>query len=659
MNRFHPSLRIVTLSLSKGRCLLLLSILACLGSRLFAADINVLIPGGSSSEFTTKVYFNYDQLGSGGKKTLHVFPSPCYRFSSPPSVTGDGNVMIISTGTGACGADFNVWLISGKEGWAYVNGAIEPGNYCGCSHSGSGTGTPPTGRGFEIDILNSLAWIYYTNPVNGTNLTACAGCTNDIAVSVVLGNLTSPTSGTVTWTPTPANLGSVTPNSVALSGGNAATKFYAAANGGSGFITANALNLQFAQGNPVTSVSTNLVTYVIKPDLEIDGVASADKKTIGATVVRNYDANNAPRKKIILQVAPINWPGNVILSRNNTKIKIFNAVTGGTEIMFNGTDNKFATTSLPTSLWVEGATASDSMRDVELSLTPENLAACPDKVKFTVLWVTITGKFSTTDNITNGNSAKGNYLEQTVPSRTTLGTGQFWDRMGSGVEFVGTVSPSDFTQSILMERDGEGRGYKGLDGQSSDWTLSPDYPNVPPGSDTSFSNWRDDDPQSGGSGGKIYDSDDPGIFTKYNDVANYIRRSRFNFKAFATFNGTRCASFYNWYCKASYKKVAASATGTATSTSSASLTDTNQSWAIDQWKNGTVSITSGTGAVQFRQITGNTAQTVNVSPDWEPALDNTSVYLINGTNTWTQVNDVSGDNATGSGGPIPLTWNLQ
>jgi hypothetical protein len=72
-----------------------------------------------------------------------------------------------------------------------------------------------------------------------------------------------------------------------------------------------------------------------------------------------------------------------------------------------------------------------------------------------------------------------------------------------------------------------------------------------------------------------------------------------------------------------------------------------------------VAITNGTGSGEFRHVTGNTADTVNVDPAWSPALDNTSVYLINGSNTWTQVNDVSGDNVTGSGGPIPLTWNLQ
>ena len=80
-------------------------------------------------------------------------------------------------------------------------------------------------------------------------------------------------------------------------------------------------------------------------DIDIEGVADDQETTVGGLVVRNHDGNNAPRKKITL--ASTAASGNVTLTRNNTKVKVFTAATGGTEITFNGIDNKFAVSTCP------------------------------------------------------------------------------------------------------------------------------------------------------------------------------------------------------------------------------------------------------------------------------------------------------------------------
>lgn len=66
---------------------------------------------------------------------------------------------------------------------------------------------------------------------------------------------------------------------------------------------------------------------------------------------------------------------------------------------------------------------------------------------------------------------------------------------------------------------------------------------------------------------------------------------------------------------------------TATSGTSTALTDTGQSWTVNEWQNGIVKITGGTGSGQWRQITSNTSDTLTVGT-WDITPDNTSTYEI-------------------------------
>jgi hypothetical protein len=66
--------------------------------------------------------------------------------------------------------------------------------------------------------------------------------------------------------------------------------------------------------------------------------------------------------------------------------------------------------------------------------------------------------------------------------------------------------------------------------------------------DTSLSNWRDDDPQSGGSAGKIYDLDIPGFG---GIPLNQTYRVRQNFSAYAVLdsssNTVPASDQFAWY----------------------------------------------------------------------------------------------------------------
>lgn len=74
--------------------------------------------------------------------------------------------------------------------------------------------------------------------------------------------------------------------------------------------------------------------------------------------------------------------------------------------------------------------------------------------------------------------------------------------------------------------------------------------------DPSAAQFRDDDPQSGGSGGKVYDTDAPGITLSLDPNAplNSIARNRTNFRQWATIDGAKCSDDLMWFTRLSIKK---------------------------------------------------------------------------------------------------------
>ena len=85
-------------------------------------------------------------------------------------------------------------------------------------------------------------------------------------------------------------------------------------------------------------------------------------------------------------------------------------------------------------------------------------------------------------------------------------------------------------------------------------------------------------------------------------------------------------------------------TGTATAATDSSLTDSGSAWTVDAYKNMTVHITGGTGAGQYRNIVSNTAEILNVEPNWDTNPDATSTFEILTLGYVNEVVDGSGTN---------------
>lgn len=324
-----------------------------------------------------------------------------------------------------------------------------------------------------------------------------------------------------------------------------------------------------------SAVGTDTIKLaMVRMKLMIDGVSEADKNTKGGLVVKTftagaYDTAAPPRKKITIQsVEPSTWTGDVLLTVSG-KVSVYTALTGGTALTFNGTDNKFASSALPKDLYVQGEDASDSSRDVEIKAAISGSDAGADTVKFTVLWVSVTGNLS--GELAQDNAGRTDYLSRAHVA--TLGTLlEFDDRWGIGAEFVGTCSPSDFQPTdfgayIQLERDSDSASFDG-NGQHVYYPLAGGSTGfngkIPDGNDC-VANFaplalRDDDPQSGNSSGVIYDWDDAGC-TAYVAAVGDIGRIRMNGREFAAIKlagGTkvRCAETYPWCIALSMKKTA-------------------------------------------------------------------------------------------------------
>lgn len=113
-------------------------------------------------------------------------------------------------------------------------------------------------------------------------------------------------------------------------------------------------------------------------------------------------------------------------------------------------------------------------------------------------------------------------------------------------EFVGAISPSTYTGNVILHREFvSDAAYT-----NSTQTLG----STTPTDDTTDPVGRDDNPQSGGSGGKVYDLDAPGTGTSAPPGSN-IYRYRGNFYEYATLpDGTRISSNYNFYVRVSCQK---------------------------------------------------------------------------------------------------------
>ncbi len=167
----------------------------------------------------------------------------------------------------------------------------------------------------------------------------------------------------------------------------------------------------------------------------------------------------------------------------------------------------------------------------------------------------------TSGYVSGDNSGLNRYIYW--EGRDTLGTFYFTgvrpdksDRgWRTGVEIVGVVLPSSFTGTITIKRNlvgGKLYRYNGPDA----------YLTYPPGDDsTEFIDilLLDRDPQSGGSGGVVYDLDAPRIGSSEDDFDRVVWRKRVNFRQYAVtnigLNQVTISNYLSWYTRVSTKKI--------------------------------------------------------------------------------------------------------
>ena len=416
-----------------------------------------------------------------------------------------------------------------------------------------------------------------------------------------------------------------------------------------------------------TDVGLRVIDLDLLEEEQFHGDYEAWEESIGTVAVRRHDDNEAPREPIILREAEgSTWSGNVVLTLTGGRVSVWDAEEGGNQITFNGQDNKFADTALPVTLWVQGDTPSDAMRDVALELAVDGDPAMSDIVRFTVLWVTVLSDH--TGSMEMDNAGRDVYFacvdsyDLGYHLSVSPATAPEEAVNCRGSEFIGVVQPSDFepdlfSGGLLLARDLlSGGAWSGTNGNGDD-----DWIPKSAGDDTSPWNYRDDDPQSGGSGGRIYDQDMPGSIAFYG-TTGHVFRIRFNFRAFASFQGIRCSEYLPWFTRQSYRKTGPWDSGTGTCDDPYSLTDDTKDWPEDAWVPGVAQIkTQGAPDPQARRVTANTAQAMTVRDRWLPPWFDVTYEVIAAPPddpAWTLLNDVAGDNVSGDGATA-LGWDLQ
>jgi hypothetical protein len=163
-----------------------------------------------------------------------------------------------------------------------------------------------------------------------------------------------------------------------------------------------------------------------------------------------------------------------------------------------------------------------------------------------VVWVTLSLR-------TSGTLSSDDFATPTMTSilgtsnlHTLMDTDGYWV---TPVEVVGNVVPSTYTANIIIRRQ-----LLGVYVYDNCTLVSSQGPR----DDTSLYPLYDWDPQSGGSAGKVYDTDEPGIKPQSGDTVNHVYHYRANFYQYAqtTINGVvrTVSSNLNWCARVSYLK---------------------------------------------------------------------------------------------------------
>ncbi len=205
-------------------------------------------------------------------------------------------------------------------------------------------------------------------------------------------------------------------------------------------------------------------------------------------------------------------------------IQLTVTTSSGTEGLATFSDGTTSTTITQSqSVTVVGVTVSSVADNIILLAQPLRVPGVAlAQQNLSVVTVAISMRASA-DQVPSPDNAAAALYESNIgpalgPLITTYGIGTI-PTCAIGVEFVGQVTPSGYRGPIVMRRyDDGGTSYKN----------SVVYGQVGSMDDTSFPQFRDDDPQSGRSGGNVYDLDAPGIPPDTTSFSVYRVRNNFH-----------------------------------------------------------------------------------------------------------------------------------
>lgn len=224
-----------------------------------------------------------------------------------------------------------------------------------------------------------------------------------------------------------------------------------------------------------------------------------------------------------------------LITREGTDGSAQFASGGGTSLTINAT----------TAVEIKGITESSTRDNIRLE-AHDATGAPLNSEDFSVVWVTLS--LRTSGSFSPDNEAATNGSIERRLGTTTLGTFQssgfntnaIWR---TGMEYVGTVAPSDFHDKVTLTRTVTGRVrfsgnvLKGSSGASED--------------PTKVTSFRDDDPQPKG---HVYDFDAPGVTNGTLATPDSVRRQRVNFKEFALYNGVKASDDLLTFSRISVRK---------------------------------------------------------------------------------------------------------
>jgi hypothetical protein len=293
---------------------------------------------------------------------------------------------------------------------------------------------------------------------------------------------------------------------------------------------------------------------VIQIDLSVANVADGafDSQLIvdvvGTPSVRFGDLSGVVRDNaadIDITVAPSNPPKTVTLS--------LKTISGGGKAVFAANNSDTLVINQSGKIKIQGITESSQRDNIRLQATIDGKKANETDELLSVVWVNI--EFRNSGSFSQNNAGLPAIVA--AMGQNLLGTyrssGKLDPYVRTVVEIVGTVSPKDFQDKVILTRTKSLAVYLG---EGIPYGLNPDQQS--PG-DLSFGIFRDDVPSPDG---KIYDYDAPGIGALSPDPRNSLR-FRGNFKQFAVvggqpndasatvIDGTQASSELPWFTRTS------------------------------------------------------------------------------------------------------------